>query len=127
MSKLTGFKTVAIINQGYKDYYYALYDENIKIGDDVLVTGTACDSVWTVKDIKLKDDVDIRQSITAEVICKVDTSKYDQRVKNRKAAENIKLEMDKKIKEMQETDKYEMYADKNPELAELLKAYKALV
>lgn len=35
--------------------------------------------------------------------------------------------MDAMIKQMDETNKYEMYAEQNPELKELLESYKELV
>ena len=35
--------------------------------------------------------------------------------------------MDKKIKEMDESKKYEMYAAENPDLKNMLESYKALV
>ena len=61
-----------------------------------------------------------------EVICRVDTSAYDQRVENRKKAEKLKKDMDAVIKQMDVTKKYEMYAAENPELAALLDQYKEL-
>ena len=39
----------------------------------------------------------------------------------------MKKKMDAMIKKMDETNKYEMYAERNPELKELLGAYKELV
>ena len=66
------------------------------------------------------------KNITAEIICRVDTSAYDQRVENRKKAEKLKKDMDAVIKQMDVTKKYEMYAAENPELAALLDQYKEL-
>lgn len=59
--------------------------------------------------------------------CKVDTSSYDISVEDRKRAADVKKKMDAMIKKMDETNKYEMYAERNPELKELLEAYKELV
>ena len=60
------------------------------------------------------------------IICRVDTSAYDQRVENRKKAEKLKKDMDAVIKQMDVTKKYEMYEAENPELAALLDQYKEL-
>ena len=87
MAKLTGFNKVAVIEQGCgyntKDYFYALYDDNIYPGDKVLVSGSASGQIWTVKDI-VYEDAYANKNITAEVICKVNTYKYDERCANRK-------------------------------------------
>ena len=61
------------------------------------------------------------------MISKVDTSAYDQRVKNRIKAAELRKDMDKKIAEMDEMNKYTMYAEKNPELAKMLAGYNSLV
>lgn len=63
----------------------------------------------------------------AEVICKVDTSSYDIRAEGRKRADEMKKKMDEIIREMDEVNKYEMYAERNPELRALLDNYKVLV
>ena len=42
-AKLTGYKQVAAIKQGYSTYYYAIYDDGRKYypGDSVIVSGAA--------------------------------------------------------------------------------------
>lgn len=52
---------------------------------------------------------------------------YDKRVERRKEAKRIKAEMDKKIKEIDELLKYEMYAKQSPEFLALLDQYKELL
>ena len=108
-------------------YFYAIYDDGeiYKTGDKVLVSGAN-------RDILAPDECSICP--TAEVICKIDTSVYDKRVKERKEkakrkkeADKIKKQMDKMIEEMDQTNRYEMYASDNPELAEKLKVYKELI
>lgn len=133
MAKLTGYYAVAVIEEGTgyceKDYYYAVFDDgNIyKAGDQVLVSGCNKD-VLTIKEILTVPEAKEkgRKDITAEIICKVDTSAYDQRVENRRKAEKLKKDMDAVIKQMDVTKKYEMYATENPELAALLDQYKEL-
>lgn len=141
MAKLEGYKAVAVIEEGIgynrRDYYYAIFDDNnmYKIGDNVLVSGSNND-ILKIKDIIIPEEAKEkgRKDITAEVICKVDTSSYDKRVKERKEkaerkkeADKIKKQMDKMITEMDKTKLYEMYASDNSELAEKLKVYKELL
>lgn len=131
MSKLTGYKAVAVIKQGYafKHYHFAIYDDGFDYqpGDKVILSNS--NDIWTINEIITPEEATERynKNITAEVVCKVDTNSYDKRVQKRKAIEKLKRDMDKKIKEMDESKKYEMYAAENPDLKNMLEAYKALV
>ena len=131
MAKLTGYKQVAVIKQGYPTYYYAIYDDGRKYypGDSVIVSGAASGMVQTISEIIDPEEVASRmgnKSITAEVIAYVDTSAYEERVAKRKEADELKKKMDQVIKQMDESNKYEMYAERNPKLKEMLEAYKKL-
>ena len=132
MAKLTGYKQVAAIKQNYGIYYYAIYDDGRKYcpGDKVIVSGAANGIIQTIEKIIDPETAVNRmgnKNITAEVIAYVDTSAYEERVAKRKEAEELKKKMDQVIKQMEENNKYEMYAEKNPELKEMLNAYKELV
>lgn len=135
MAKLEGYYAVAGTKEGCygKKYFYAIYDdgETYKAGDKIVVSGANKD-ILTIEEILTPDECNT--NITAEVICKVDTSAYDKRVEERKEkaerkkeADKIKKQMDKMITEMDQTKRYEMYANYNPELAEKLKVYKELI
>lgn len=134
MAKLTGYYAVAVIEEVTccckKDYYYAVFDDGntYKAGDQVLVSGCCNKDVLTIKEILTVPEAEVKynKNITAEIICRVDTSAYDQRIENRKKAEKLKKDMDAVIKQMDVTKKYEMYAAENPELAALLDQYKEL-
>ena len=135
MAKLEGYKAVAVTKEGYygKKYFYAIYDDGkVYVAGDKIVVSGANNGVLTIEEIITPDECN--RNITAEVICKVDTSAYDKRVEERKEkaerkkeADKIKKQMDKMITEMDQTKRYEMYANDNPELAEKLKAYKELI
>ena len=132
MAKLTGYKQVAAIKQGYSTYYYAIYDDGRKYypGDSVIVSGAASGMVQTISEIIDPEEAASRmgnKSITAEVIAYVDTSAYEERVAKRKEAAELKKKMDQVIKQMDESNKYEMYAERNPELKAMLDTYKQLV
>lgn len=131
MAKLTGYKQIAAIKQGYSTYYYAIYDDGRKYypEDKVIVSGAASGMVQTISEIIDPEEAASRmgnKSITAEVIAYVDTSAYEERVAKRKEAGELKKKMDQVIKQMDESNKYEMYAERNPELKEMLEAYKKL-
>lgn len=133
MAKLTGYYAVAVTEEGtgccQKKYYYAIFNDGntYKPGDQILVSGVNKD-ILTIEAILTPEEAKevCKKDITAEVICKVDTTAYIQRVDNRKQAEKIKKEMDTVIKQMDATKKYEMYAAENPELQELLNQYKSI-
>lgn len=131
IAKLTGFNKLASIVQvnGYeaKEYFYALYDDNICIGDKVLVTGSATGQIWTVSDVVDYDKFVNTNNITAEVICKVDTSDYDKRCANRKKAEELRKQMDKKRKEIEARKDDRYYAALDPEYAAMLEQMKSMV
>lgn len=143
MAKLEGYKAVAVTEEGTgyygmtKDYHYAIFNDGntYAIGDNILVSGVN-KNVLTIKNIITPEEAKEKgiKDITAEVICKVDTSSYDKRVKERKEkaernkeADKIKKQMDKMIARIDQTKLYEMYASDNPELAEKLKVYKDLL
>lgn len=131
MAKLTGYKQVAAIKQSYGTYYYAIYDDGRKYypGDNVIVSGAASGMVQKIEEIIDPEEAAKRmgnKSITAEVIAYVDTSAYEERVAKRKEATELKKKMDQVIKQMDESNKYEMYAERNPELKDMLETYKKL-
>ena len=131
MAKLTGYKQVAAIKQNYGTYYYAIYDDGRKYcpGDKVIVSGVANRTVHTISEVIDAEEATNRmgkKNITAEVIGYVDTSAYDNRVAKRKEAAELKKKMDQVIKQMDESNKYEMYAERNPELKAMLDTYKKL-
>ena len=135
MAKLEGYKAIAVTKEGCygKKYFYAVYDDGkVYVAGDKIVVSGANKGILTIEAILTPEECNT--SITAEVICKVDTSFYDKRVEERKEkaerkkeADKIKKQMDKTITEMDQTKRYEMYASDNPELAEKLKAYKELI
>lgn len=135
MAKLEGYKAIAVTKEGCygKKYFYAVYDDGkVYVAGDKIVVSGANKGILTIEAILTPEECNT--SITAEVICKVDTSAYDKRVEERKEkaerkkeVDKIKKQMDKMITEMDQTKLYEMYASDNPELAEKLKAYKELI
>lgn len=130
MAALTGYKAVAVIEKACynQDYHFAIYEDgtDYKPGDMVKVSGG--NGFDTIKEIITPEEAHERfkKDITAEVICKIDTTAYDERVRKRKEAADIKKEMDKVIKQMDEKMKYDIYAEENPDLKKMLERYREL-
>ena len=125
--KLEGFKLVAVVQFArapHTEYYYALYDEDIEPGDEILVSGVI--SEWPiVKRVITAQEaaLEFKNNIIAEVICKIDTSRYAQRINKRKQKEKLKSEMDKRKKEIQKMKDDEYYANIDAVFAGMLKEY----
>ena len=131
-TKLTGYYAVAETNEGYCNYYYAIYDDGnvYTVGDKILVSG-ANKNVLEIANILTPEEAaeKYKKNITAEVIGKVivDISAYKKRVEKRKMIAEIKKKMDQKVKELDAEQKYNFYAEMDSEFGELYKKYKAIM
>ena len=111
MTNLEKFNKIAVITIGYKEYSFALYDEDVKEGDTVIVTGMASDKILTVdKIIDVTENTEVNK-ITAEVKGKVDLTAYNERVEKRQRKAELMKKMDKAIAQADELDKYAKYAE----------------
>lgn len=115
-----------------REYYYALYNYCVCVDDYVVVKSANHGmGIARVTDIILEEHVtqEMRDYCNEgrEVINMFDMSAYEERVENRKKAKQLKADMEKKVKAMQELALYEMMAEKNPELKEMLETYKELI
>lgn len=114
-----------------KEYYYAFYDNNI-CTEDYVVVKSANHGFGIARVTDIIPDHLITQSMRdycnegREVVSLFDMSAYEQRIERRKQARQLKSDMNKKMKEMQELAMFELMAEKNPELKEMLDAYKEL-
>ncbi len=128
MAKLEGYSKVAVIKYGCVSYHFAIYEDgtNYEPGDMVVVSGNSASG--EIEEIISAEEAANRfkKNITAEVICKVDTSAYVKRLEKRKNKEKLKKEMDKRKKEIQQRLDDEYYASKDPQYAEMLKEYEEL-
>ena len=108
-----------------KEYAFALFDYSIVINDLVLCDTANGYNVARVVEIFPKSEC--KADVTKEIICNVDFEAYNIRKDNREKARQLKVEMEKKVKAMQELTLYEMMAEKSPELKEMLDNYKSLI
>lgn len=107
-----------------KEYFYALFDEYY-VGDLVVVqTGHHGLALAEISSIGWSDKERVKCS--REIVTRVDMEQFYQRQEKRKALAQLKKDMDKKVKELQETALYELLAEKDPTLATMLADYKKL-
>lgn len=107
-----------------KEYFYALFDE-YDVGDLVVVqTGHHGLALAEISSVGWSDKERVKCS--REIITRVDMTAFFQRQEKRKALTRLKKDMDKKVKELQETALYELLAEKDPTLADMLAKYKQL-
>jgi hypothetical protein len=111
-------------SNGDKEYFYALFDEYY-VGDLVVVqTGHHGLALAEISSIGLASKEKVKCS--REIITRVDMGSFYERQEKRKALAQLKRDMDKKVKELQETALYELLAEKDPALALMLAQYKQL-
>lgn len=112
-------------------YHFALYDRVVEVGDYALVKsnngyGASNYGVYgVVKVVGIEAAAEYSGDVpTAEIICKVDLSAYEKRREVRANRTALKKKMDKMVKDSQELLVYQTIANTNPEMAELLAAYR---
>ena len=128
MAKLEGYNRVAVLKYGCCEYFFAMYDDryDYHVGDMVVLSGGSTPGkiveVLTVDEATKR----IKKPITSEVIGKVDISDYERRVECREQKAQLKKELDKRKKEIQQRLDDEYYASKDLAYAELLDRYNKL-
>ena len=119
-------------NNTEREYHYALYDNDICINDYVVVK-SAHHGFGIAQVVDIIADCYVTQSMRdycnegREIIAAFDMGDYEDRVNKRKIAKQLKADMNKKLKEVQELAMFEMMAEKNPELKVMLEQYKELI
>ena len=109
----------------YKEYAFALFDCDVNKDDFVL-----CDTSMGYNVAKVTQIIPQNEysgcTVTKEIVCKIDFTEFEKRKELRKQKEALKNQMDKMVKDNQELFLYQALAEKNPEMAALLAAYKNL-
>ena len=107
-----------------REYAFALFDTNVCVGDIVLCdTSNGYNVARIVRIIRQSEYTGV---VTKEIICPVDFSAFEERKERRKQKEKLKKQMDRMVKDNQELVLYQMLAEKNSEMAEMLAPYKSL-
>ena len=108
-----------------KTYHYALYDSAIR-PEDIVVVQTGHHGLAVARVVALGEP-NGPVSHGREIVCKVDMSAFEERKAKAAQLVELKARMDSKVQQLQKAAVYEMLAEKDPELAEMLKAYKELL
>ena len=122
MATLSGYEQLAVVNMGVlpgekKPCHFALYDDNIQIGDTIIVTGSSKGKLLIVEDIV---SASAYMGAIAEVIAKVDATDYYERIERRKRADELQMQMAKKRREIDERKDDMYYAELDSDYADLL-------
>ena len=104
-------------------YIFANFDSEVKVGDLVVVKPAHHNIALARVEEVLEGNL---YETTREVISKVDTSAYNERVKVRNQAAELKAEMEKRAKQLQDIALYQMLAKDDPAMMELLNQYQSL-
>lgn len=111
-----------------RTYQYRLYKNDChdyKV-DDIVVVKTAHHGMAVAKITKFVDDQKDKTDGSREIICPVMMQPYQERCEKAKKIADLKAEMDKKVKELQGVQLYELMAKYSPELKSMLDEYKAM-
>lgn len=124
---VTGNYRIAIVNflkgsNTTKGYSFALFDSSIMVDDIVLCDTSVGYQVAKVIDIVEQLDYN-GADVTREIICKVDFSNFQKRIEERKRKVELKAKMDAMVKDDKELMLYQMLAEKNPVMKEMLDEY----
>ena len=115
-----------------KEYSYALYDSKgcDPMGYDAIgkLAITDMNKVCRIVNIVTLENIEhygyTEPTKPLKGVC--DDSHYRTMLENAAKKKEIKAEMDARVKQLEKDAVYEMFAQKDPELAELLKVYKEL-
>ena len=115
-----------------KEYLFACYEKDVAVGDIVVVDTRYGFQLVTVT--KVLNDTpeqvvrftkEMKQNLK-EVVCKVNPEEFTARKKKAEKRAELKAEMDKRVKELQASAIYEMLAEKDDSLKQMLQQYKDL-
>lgn len=128
MQKMNNYLNVAVIqflnaSTAFKTYEYANYVPDLK-ANDLVVVMSAHHGMGLAEVVEIKEHTDAE--LYREIVAKVDTSAYDSRVATRKQAAELKAKMQERAKQLQDIALYQMLAENDPEMAQLLQDYKSL-
>lgn len=127
MSYIKNYLNIAKIKfldeHGDRTYDHANFDASLRPNDIcVVMTANHGMALAKVAEILPRNDIEI----TREIVSKVFTDDYDERVKIRKQAAELKAKMQERAKQLQDVALYKMLAENDPAMMELLNEYQSL-
>lgn len=128
MQKMSNYLNVAEVqflneNTAFKTYEYANYETNLSVGDLVVVM-SAHHGMGLAEVVEIKETTDT--DLYREIVSRVDTFDFDNRVAQRKMAAELKAKMQERAKQLQDIVLYQTLAKEDPEMAKMLQDYMAL-
>lgn len=111
-------------NTAPSSYLYANFITDLKVGNMCVIKSAHHGfGLAIVVEVIDRNDFEIP---SREVVTIVDTRDYDERMATRKKATELLTTMQERAKKLQDIALYQMLAENDPEMAELLKEYKGL-
>lgn len=104
-------------------YNYANFDSALKVGN-LCVVKSLNHGLGLAKVIEIIEQNDIQTP--REIVARVDTQDYDFRVAARKDAAELKAKMQARAKQLQDIALYQMLAEKDADMQDLLNRYQSL-
>jgi len=104
-------------------YIYANFDMSLKV-NDLVVVRPAHHPIALARVVEILDGNNYETP--REIVAKVDTKAYDERVKVRKQAAELKAMMQERAKKLQDIALYQMLAKDDSEMQDLLNRYQSL-
>ena len=109
------------------EYEYASFEDNLNIGDTVVVS-SAHHGLGLAKVSALVDrDKAATQKFEREIVCKVDMEPYNTRREKRIKAADLNNRMNQRVQELNKLAIFEMMAEKDESLRDMLNEYKELI
>ena len=102
---------------------YANFEPDLKV-DDLCVVKPAHHGLALARVTEILEGTSYETS--REIVAKVFTEEYDARVANRAKVAEIKAKMQERAKQLQDIALYQMLAEKDPEMMDLLVKYNGL-
>ena len=108
------------------EYEYAMFDD-YNIGDTVVVASAHHGvGIAKITAIILQEQA-VTKKFEREIVCRIDMSTYEQRKKNRARFQELQNKMNQRAQEINKLAMFEMLAEKDVELQDMLNEYKTLM
>jgi hypothetical protein len=125
MQKITNYINIAKVQFSTNTAPFECANfESLNVGDTVVVKHYKHSDfdLATVVEIVERNDLEVYH----EVVARVDTTYYDDRVANRTKVAELKAKMEARAKQLQDIALYQMLAEKDPDMMALLAEYQAV-
>jgi hypothetical protein len=108
------------------EYEYAMFDE-YHVGDTVVVSSANHGlGLAKITNIISKEDA-VTKKFEREIVSSVYMDAYEERKKNRAKLAELSAKMDQRVHELNKLAIFEMMAEKDADLKDMLEEYKALI